>query len=151
MKVITFIINSRIPGISDSTLRLHKKLSRRRHVLGPALRGGEFTSRNYLPFKTKVMKSLYIKLTEGLLIPLRDTMHSHSSEAPKSSKESKLKVGCLFQGWVEWITYLPGLFCIAANLFFFLNIFYILLTKLRAPHANEPTNFRKAVREPSAD
>ena len=57
-------------------------------------------------------------------------------------------MGCykLFQGWVEWITYLPGLFCIAANLFFFLNIFYILLTKLRAPHANEPTNFRKAVR-----
>ena len=46
MKVITFIINSRIPGISDAALRLHKKLSRRRHVLGPALRGGEFTKRN---------------------------------------------------------------------------------------------------------
>lgn len=50
------------------------------------------------------------------------------------------------QGWVEWITYLPGLLCIAGNVFFFLNIFFILLTKLRAPHANEPTNFRKAVR-----
>jgi len=50
------------------------------------------------------------------------------------------------EGWVEWITYLPGLLCIAGNIFFFLNIFYILITKLRAPHANEPTNFRKAVR-----
>ena len=49
-------------------------------------------------------------------------------------------------GWVEWIAYLPGLLCIAGNMFFFVNIFYILLTKLRAPHANEPTNFRKAVR-----
>ena len=50
------------------------------------------------------------------------------------------------QVWVEWITYLPGLLCIAGNIFFFLNIFFILMTKLRAPHANEPTNFRKAVR-----
>jgi len=49
------------------------------------------------------------------------------------------------QVWVEWITYLPGLLCIAGNIFFFLNIFWILLTKLQAPHANEPTNFRKAV------
>merc|ERR1719367_1047007 len=50
------------------------------------------------------------------------------------------------EGWVEWITYLPGLLCIAGNIFFFLNIFYILLTKLRgAPRANEPTNFRTAV------
>jgi len=47
--------------------------------------------------------------------------------------------------WVEWLTYLPGLLCIAGNIFFFLNIFRILLTKLRAPHANEPTNFRTAV------
>ena len=48
--------------------------------------------------------------------------------------------------WLEWLTYLPGLLCIAGNVFFFVNIFYILITKLRAPHANEPTNFRTAVR-----
>ena len=28
-----------------------------------------------------------------------------------------------FSRWVEWLTYLPGLICIAANIFFFLNIF----------------------------
>ena len=68
------------------------------------------------------------------------------SEEVRGVKGFSKKAIKSFQGWVEWITYLPGLFCIAANLFFFLNIFYILLTKLRAPHANEPTNFRKAVR-----
>ena len=40
----------------------------------------------------------------------------------------------------------PGLLCILANACFFVNIFRILVTKLRAPHANEPAHFRKAVR-----
>ena len=39
-----------------------------------------------------------------------------------------------------------GLLCILANACFFVNIFRILVTKLRAPHANEPAHFRKAVR-----
>lgn len=48
--------------------------------------------------------------------------------------------------WVEWIYMGPGLGCILANFVFFVNIFRILVTKLRAPHANEPAHFRKAVR-----
>eukprot|EP00095_Tigriopus_kingsejongensis_P004606 snap_masked-scaffold2114_size20529-processed-gene-0.1 protein:Tk04606 transcript:snap_masked-scaffold2114_size20529-processed-gene-0.1-mRNA-1 annotation:"calcitonin gene-related peptide type 1 receptor" len=47
--------------------------------------------------------------------------------------------------WVEWIYMIPGLLCIVANMFFFINIFRILVTKLQAPHANEPAHFRKAV------
>ena len=48
--------------------------------------------------------------------------------------------------YVEWIYMAPGLACILANFIFFINIFRILLTKLRAPHANEPAHFRKAVK-----
>ncbi len=48
--------------------------------------------------------------------------------------------------WAEWIYMAPGLLCILANFCFFVNIFRILVTKLQAPHANEPAHFRKAVR-----
>ena len=44
--------------------------------------------------------------------------------------------------YVEWIYMSPGLACIVANSFFFFNIFRILVTKLQAPHANEPAHFR---------
>ena len=44
--------------------------------------------------------------------------------------------------YVEWIYMAPGLFCILANFLFFVNIFRILIIKLRAPHANEPAHFR---------
>ncbi len=46
------------------------------------------------------------------------------------------------QEWVEWLYMTPGLMCILANFCFFLNIFRILVTKLQAPHANEPAHFR---------
>ena len=36
----------------------------------------------------------------------------------------------------------PGLVCIVANLLFFINIFRILMTKLRAPQSNEPVHYR---------
>eukprot|EP00093_Oithona_nana_P000734 00734.XXX_908_2324_1 [CDS] Oithona nana genome sequencing. len=48
--------------------------------------------------------------------------------------------------YVEWIYMAPGLACILANFVFFVNIFRILVTKLHAPHANEPAHFRKAVK-----
>jgi len=48
--------------------------------------------------------------------------------------------------YVEWIYMSLGLACIVANSFFFFNIFRILVTKLQAPHANEPAHFRKAVK-----
>ena len=44
--------------------------------------------------------------------------------------------------YVEWIYMAPGLTCILANFVFFVNIFRILVTKLHAPHANEPAHFR---------
>ena len=44
--------------------------------------------------------------------------------------------------YVEWIYMAPGLVCILANFVFFINIFRILVIKLRAPHANEPAHFR---------
>ena len=44
--------------------------------------------------------------------------------------------------YVEWIYMSLGLACIIANSFFFFNIFRILVTKLQAPHANEPAHFR---------
>lgn len=44
--------------------------------------------------------------------------------------------------WVEWIYMIPGLLCILANMVYFINIFRILVTKLQAPHANEPAHFR---------
>ena len=44
--------------------------------------------------------------------------------------------------YVEWIYMSLGLACIVANSFFFFNIFRILVTKLQAPHANEPAHFR---------
>lgn len=46
------------------------------------------------------------------------------------------------EDWVEWIYMAPGLICIMANFIFFVNIFRILVTKLKAPHANEPAHFR---------
>ena len=83
-----------------------------------------------------------------------------SHQQPGKSGNKNCNLEQVLQRWVEWLTYLPGLLCIAGNIFFFLNIFRwiksahtnfgqlyttndrILLTKLRAPHANEPTNFR---------
>ena len=46
------------------------------------------------------------------------------------------------ESYIEWIYMAPGLACILANFVFFINIFRILVTKLRAPHANEPAHFR---------
>ena len=46
------------------------------------------------------------------------------------------------EAYIEWIYMSLGLACILANLIFFINIFRILVTKLRAPHANEPAHFR---------
>ncbi len=46
------------------------------------------------------------------------------------------------EAFIEWIYMVPGLACILANFVFFLNIFRILVIKLRAPHANEPAHFR---------
>lgn len=46
----------------------------------------------------------------------------------------------------EWVYMTSGMACILANVIFFANIFRILITKLRAPHANEPEHFRKAVK-----
>ena len=51
-----------------------------------------------------------------------------------------------YHAYVEWIYMAPGLACILANVVFFIDIFRILVTKLRAPHANEPAHFRKAVK-----
>ena len=47
--------------------------------------------------------------------------------------------------YVEWIYMAPGLACILANFVFFVNIFRILVTKLHAPHANEPAHFRYVI------
>lgn len=46
----------------------------------------------------------------------------------------------------EWIMNAPNLMSLCANLFFLCNIIRILVTKLRATHANEPSQYRKAVR-----
>lgn len=46
----------------------------------------------------------------------------------------------------NWITLAPGLFCLFANFIFLCNIIRVLVTKLRSTHANEPSQFRKAVR-----
>ncbi|XP_075537535.1 calcitonin gene-related peptide type 1 receptor-like isoform X1 [Dermacentor variabilis] len=46
----------------------------------------------------------------------------------------------------NWITLAPGLFCLFANFVFLCNIIRVLVTKLRSTHANEPSQFRKAVR-----
>ena len=101
-------------------------------------------------FKGFLCSQLWCMLFLGAITRMRCAGHSHLK------RQILLRILILdfrwiyfdpfMQGWVEWITYLPGLLCIAGNIFFFLNIFYILITKLRAPHANEPTNFRKAVR-----
>lgn len=44
--------------------------------------------------------------------------------------------------WVEGVYMVPGLLCILINAAFFANIFRILVTKLQAPPANEPANYR---------
>lgn len=46
----------------------------------------------------------------------------------------------------EWIMNVPNLLSLIVNLFFLCNIIRILVTKLRATHANEPNQYRKAVR-----
>ncbi|CAL1263828.1 unnamed protein product [Larinioides sclopetarius] len=46
----------------------------------------------------------------------------------------------------EWIMNVPNLLSLLVNLFFLCNILRILVTKLRATHAKEPSQYRKAVR-----
>ncbi|XP_076349338.1 calcitonin gene-related peptide type 1 receptor-like isoform X1 [Tachypleus tridentatus] len=46
----------------------------------------------------------------------------------------------------EWIMNTPNLFSLLLNLAFLCNIIRVLVTKLRAAHTNEPSQFRKAVR-----
>lgn len=46
----------------------------------------------------------------------------------------------------EWIMNLPNLLSLLMNLAFLCNIIRVLVTKLRATHANEPSQYRKAVR-----
>lgn len=48
-------------------------------------------------------------------------------------------------GNYEWIMYTPNLLCIAANVLFLGNILRILCSKLQA-QANEPSNYRKALK-----
>ncbi|XP_023223383.1 calcitonin gene-related peptide type 1 receptor-like [Centruroides sculpturatus] len=46
----------------------------------------------------------------------------------------------------EWIMNIPNLLSLQLNLAFLCNIIRVLVTKLRATHANEPSQYRKAVR-----
>ncbi|XP_035216080.1 calcitonin gene-related peptide type 1 receptor-like isoform X2 [Stegodyphus dumicola] len=46
----------------------------------------------------------------------------------------------------EWVTNSLNLLSLLLNLLFLCNIIRVLVTKLRATHANEPSQFRKAVR-----
>ncbi|XP_023223411.1 calcitonin gene-related peptide type 1 receptor-like isoform X1 [Centruroides sculpturatus] len=46
----------------------------------------------------------------------------------------------------EWIMNTPNLISLLLNLAFLFNIIRVLVTKLRATHANEPSQYRKAVR-----
>ncbi|XP_023223402.1 calcitonin gene-related peptide type 1 receptor-like isoform X1 [Centruroides sculpturatus] len=46
----------------------------------------------------------------------------------------------------EWIMNTPNLLSLLLNLAFLCNIIKVLVTKLRATHANEPSQYRKAVR-----
>ncbi|XP_022237603.1 calcitonin gene-related peptide type 1 receptor-like isoform X2 [Limulus polyphemus] len=46
----------------------------------------------------------------------------------------------------EWIMNTPNLLSLLLNLAFLCNIIRVLVTKLRAAHTNEPSQFRKAVR-----
>ncbi|XP_022254242.1 calcitonin gene-related peptide type 1 receptor-like [Limulus polyphemus] len=46
----------------------------------------------------------------------------------------------------EWILNTPNLLSLLLNLAFLCNIIRVLVTKLRAPHTNEPSQFRKTVR-----
>ncbi|XP_071038720.1 calcitonin gene-related peptide type 1 receptor-like isoform X1 [Parasteatoda tepidariorum] len=46
----------------------------------------------------------------------------------------------------EWVAHSLNLLSLILNLMFLINIIRVLWTKLRATHANEPSQFRKAVR-----
>ncbi|XP_054712761.1 calcitonin gene-related peptide type 1 receptor-like [Uloborus diversus] len=46
----------------------------------------------------------------------------------------------------EWIMNAPNMLSLLINLFFLCNIIRVLVTKLRATHSNEPSQYRKAVR-----
>ncbi|CAL1288708.1 unnamed protein product [Larinioides sclopetarius] len=46
----------------------------------------------------------------------------------------------------EWVTNSPNLLSLVLNFAFLCNIIRVLVTKLRATHTNEPSQFRKAVR-----
>ncbi|XP_042901863.1 calcitonin gene-related peptide type 1 receptor isoform X2 [Parasteatoda tepidariorum] len=46
----------------------------------------------------------------------------------------------------EWIMYAPNLLSLIVNIVFLCNIIRVLVTKLRATHAREPSQYRKAVR-----
>ncbi|GIX96821.1 hypothetical protein CEXT_516611 [Caerostris extrusa] len=46
----------------------------------------------------------------------------------------------------EWVTNSPNLLSLILNFAFLCNIIRVLVTKLRATHTNEPSQFRKAVR-----
>ncbi|KAF8788170.1 Calcitonin receptor like protein [Argiope bruennichi] len=46
----------------------------------------------------------------------------------------------------EWVTNCPNLLSLVLNFAFLCNIIRVLVTKLRAAHTNEPSQFRKAVR-----
>ncbi|XP_035206358.1 calcitonin gene-related peptide type 1 receptor-like isoform X2 [Stegodyphus dumicola] len=56
------------------------------------------------------------------------------------------KCWALPAGVYEWIINGPNLLSLLVNLFFLCHIICILVTKLRATHANEPSQYRKAVR-----
>jgi len=49
------------------------------------------------------------------------------------------------EGW-EWALNGPSLLSLLLNALFLVNIIRVLVTKLRAAHANEPSQYRKAVR-----
>ncbi|GFR31104.1 calcitonin gene-related peptide type 1 receptor [Trichonephila clavata] len=46
----------------------------------------------------------------------------------------------------EWIMNAPNMTSLLVNLIFLCNIIRVLVTKLRATHSNEPSQYRKAVR-----
>ncbi|PVD30639.1 hypothetical protein C0Q70_09912 [Pomacea canaliculata] len=48
-------------------------------------------------------------------------------------------------GEIEWIIYVPILFCIAGNVFFLGKILWVMLNQLQS-HPNEPSSYRRAVK-----
>ncbi|GFO44690.1 calcitonin gene-related peptide type 1 receptor-like [Plakobranchus ocellatus] len=47
--------------------------------------------------------------------------------------------------WIHWVMNGPNLLALSSNIFFLLRIVYILVHQL-APHPNEPSSFRRAVK-----